>query len=402
MKSQAGHTGLRTTALCAGVQAIGGGLGWSAVPALMPTISRDLGISHAMGGVVWGAASLGIALASPFGGAAVDRFGPRKVASAALAFGALACAARALVHGPWGLAATMLAFGAHIGFTAPAIPKALAAEVEPSKLARANGLALLGYTLGTALTVLVAGAWLAPALGGWRPTMVLAAVAMLGAAVAWGTLLTDRRVAFKHAGLRATFALARNGALLRIAAMHFLLFGGYLALLGMLPRLLVERGMPLSRVGIAVATWLACAGIANVVGPAISDRLRRRRVVLVGGAAVAGLALAGFAAAPASSALACLSIAALGGGCVAPLLFAMPAELEGVGPARVGAALGLLMLVGQMGGFVLPMVAGVVAQSGNVTAALAFLAVVHLAILVPASGVVDGRDVEREPLAART
>src|SRR6202035_2500413 len=78
----------RTTALCAMVQAVGGGLGWSVLPPLMPTIARELGISHAMGGVVWGAASLGVALSSLLGGAAVDRFGPRRVAGLALVAGA--------------------------------------------------------------------------------------------------------------------------------------------------------------------------------------------------------------------------------------------------------------------------------------------------------------------------
>ncbi|HEY6459200.1 MAG TPA: MFS transporter, partial [Polyangiaceae bacterium] len=86
----------RTTALCAMVQAVGGGLGWSVLPPLMPAIAKDLGISHAMGGFVWGAASLGIAIASIAGGAAVDRFGPRRVGALALLAGAVACAARAL------------------------------------------------------------------------------------------------------------------------------------------------------------------------------------------------------------------------------------------------------------------------------------------------------------------
>src|SRR5215472_5721837 len=129
---------VRTTALCAAVQAVGGGLGWSVLPPLMPVIAKELGISHAMGGVVWGAASLGIALASPLGGAAVDRYGPRRVAGVAMAVGAMACAARAWVSSPWTLALTMLLFGAHIGFSAPAIPKALAAHVAPARLARAN------------------------------------------------------------------------------------------------------------------------------------------------------------------------------------------------------------------------------------------------------------------------
>ena len=146
----------RTTALCAMVQGVGGGLGWSVLPPLMPAMAKELGISHAMGGVVWGAASLGIALASLAGGAAVDRFGPRRVAGWALVAGAVACAARALATGPWSLAVAMLVFGAHIGFCAPAIPKALAAHVPLARLARANGVALMGYTLGTAATVVLA------------------------------------------------------------------------------------------------------------------------------------------------------------------------------------------------------------------------------------------------------
>src|SRR5271166_6986741 len=100
----------RTTALCAMIQAVGGGLGWSVLPPLMPAIAKELGISHAMGGVVWGAAPLGIALSSLLGGAAVDRFGPRRVAGLALVAGAFACAARAWAVGPWSLAAAMLVF----------------------------------------------------------------------------------------------------------------------------------------------------------------------------------------------------------------------------------------------------------------------------------------------------
>src|SRR5262245_11748193 len=103
-------------AMCAAMQGIGGGLGWSLLPPLMPTIAKELGVSHAMGGIVWGAAPLGIALASPLGGAAVDRFGPRRVAAIAMAFGALACAARVLATDAWQLAAAMFVFGLHVAF----------------------------------------------------------------------------------------------------------------------------------------------------------------------------------------------------------------------------------------------------------------------------------------------
>jgi nitrate/nitrite transporter NarK len=382
------------------VQAVGGGLGWSALPPLMPAIAKELGISHAMGGVVWGAASLGVALSSLLGGAAVDRFGPRRVAGWALVAGALACAARAWAVGPWSLAAAMLVFGAHIGFCAPAIPKALAGHVPLHKLGRANGLALLGYTLGTAVTVVVAPTFLAPLVGGWRGTMLVAAGAMLVAAAVWTALVRDGAVAGKHASLRDVLRLAGNRALVRVAAMHFLLFGGYLAMLGLLPRALVDSGMKPTRVGLAIATWLTAAGIANYAGPWLSDKLGRRRPVLVAGGAVAGLALGALALAPASMTVPLLVVAALGGGCVAPLLFAMPVEIEGVGAARVGAALGLLTLVGQMGGFLLPAITGSAAQAGGLPSAIGVLAVGHLLLLVPALGVRETRASDRAPAAA--
>ena len=373
------------TALAGAMQGVGGGLGWSLIPPLMPEIARDLSLSHAMGGVVWGAAPLGIALASPFGGAAVDRWGPRRVAGLAILVGALACGARALTADAWQLAGAMLVFGLHIGFAAPAIPKLLAAHVPAARLGRANGIALVCYTGGTALTVLVARVWLSPAVGGWRPAMVLAAGAMAGVGLLWLALVRDRAVLSAHASVRDVLLLARDRQLLRIAAMQLLLFGGYLALLGVLPRLLTDSGLSPAEVGVAVASWLAVAGLANLIGPWISDRVGLRRPFLIGGAALSALGLAALAVAPGSPGL-LLAVAALGGGCVAPLLLALPLEIPGIGIARAGAALGLLLLVGQAGGFLLPVLTGAVAQAGGFQAALGLLAVIHLLIVLPALG----------------
>jgi len=371
------------TALATGIQAIGGGLGWSAMPPLMPEIGTELGVSAPMHGLIWGSASLGIALASAFGGTAVDRFGPRRVATAGMLVGALACALRVTAVGPWSLAAIMLLFGTHIGFVAPSIPKALASHVEPARLARANGLALLGYTLGTAITVLVARTYLAPMLGGWRGVMLFAAAMMVLAALTWGALLRDRGAISGHARLSEGFALLRIVELRGVAAMHFLLFGGYLALLGLLPRALLAFGLPPTEVGIAVAGWLFCAGIANFGGPMVAERVGRTTVIVTG-SLVAGTALALLALLPSHPAW-LLGVAAFGGGAFAPLLMTYPLQIEGIGLAKAGAAIGLLTLVGQLGGFLLPVLAStLVGDGGHFDHALAALAVVHLAIAVPA------------------
>ena len=386
-----GETGERSVArtmlLCAAMQGVGGGLGWSLVPPLMPTMAKDLSISHGMGGVVWGAASLGIAVASPLGGAAVDRYGARRVAGIALLVGAVACGLRAFASSGATLAALMFLFGAHIGFVAPAIPKALAGEIPLARLGRANGLVILAYTLGTALSVAIARPVLLPLFGGWRSIMVAAAAAMALVSVMWLVLARDKTANMPHAGLRDVLAMAKIPQLRAIAAIHFLLFGGYLALLGLLPRGLMEAGVPPSRVGLAVAGWLVAAAFANVMGPMISDRLGRRRPGLLVGGRVAGCALGLLALGPAGAGarpFVFLCIAALGGGSFAPLLMALPAEVEGVGPARAGAALGFLMLVGQAGGFLLPTIAGAALQHKGIGAAILVLAVAHLAVVIPA------------------
>jgi DHA1 family tetracycline resistance protein-like MFS transporter len=128
------------------------------------------------------------------------------------------------------------------------------------------------------------------------------------------------------------------------------------------------------------------AGLANFAGPWISDRIGRRRPVIIGGALLAGLALAGVAVAPAPQKPLFLAVAAIGGGSFAPLLLTLPFELPGVGPARGGAALGLLMMLGQIGGFLLPVAVGATAEAAGFRTALLGLAMLHALIVLPALG----------------
>ena len=299
--------------------------------------------------------------------------------------------------------ATMFLFGLHVGVVAPAVPKALAGHVAPQHLGRANGLALLAYTLGTALTMISARLVLVPLLGGWRPVMVAAGGLMAVVGVLFLALVRDRTAVTRHAPLRQILALGRDGQLLRAALMYFLLFGGYLALLGLLPRALGETGLKPAHVGLAVAGWLAGAGLANFLGPWLSDRSGRRRPFIVGGALVAAAGYGAFALLGAPEGwrgFALLVGAAVGGGAFAPLLLTLPLEQPSVGLARAGAALGFLNLVGQVGGFLLSVVAGALVQGAGLSAALGLLALVHLAILVPARGLRETGRAARVPAAA--
>ncbi len=375
---------LLVTALAALLQAVGGGLGWSVVPPLLGPIGADLKLDAVTSGIAWGAAPLGIALAAPLGGLLVDRHGPRRVAGLGMLLGALACGARAVAVGPISFSLAMLVFGAHVGMVAPSLPKALAGHVAPASVARANGLALLAYTLSTAIVVAVGGPALLGLFGDWRTVMCVAALAMAAAALVWLVALDDRAAASGHAGLRQLLEVAKHRELLKVALMHFCLFGGYLALLGTLPRALAAAGLGAAQLRTAIVGWLLAAASANFAGPWLSDRVGLRRPFFVLGAALAGSSLTALALGATSLAVPLLVLAALGGGCFAPLLLTAPLELPGIGAPRIGAAMGLLMLVGQLGGFLLPVASGVAAKHLGFTGALALLAVAHLAILLPA------------------
>ncbi|MFL5319958.1 MAG: MFS transporter [Myxococcaceae bacterium] len=376
----------RVQLLAATLQLIGGGLGWSIIPPLMPLIGKELSLTPAMSGMAWGATPLGIALASVFGGAVVDRFGARWVAGLAMLAGALACASRAWVHDVYGLTAAMFAFGLHIGFVAPSLPKALAGHVPLKHLGRANGLTVLAYALGTAATVLTARTLLLPLAGGWRPLMVAIGATLGLAGVLWMALYRDRSFAAQHHSFTAVLKLGRDRQLLRVAGVQFLLFGGYLALLGSLIPALISFGMDPKLAGGAVALWLCCAAAANLTGPWLSDRIGRRLPFIKIGAVIAGTSLMLLALFPSAHTAWLLAVAALGGGCFAPLVLAMPVELPSIGRERAGAAIGLLMLVGQMGGFLLPVMTGQLATHVGFSWGLFALAVAHLAILIPARG----------------
>lgn len=372
---------------CALLQAVGGGLAWSSVPALLPVLSKELGMGPAAGGFVFGAASLGIAVASPIGGALVDRFGPRRVVAAATVLGALACALRVFATGAPTLAATMLLFGLHVGLTAPAVPKALAAALPLDRVARANGLALLAYTLGTAATMATARVTLLPLFGSWQRIMLVAAGALVLAGAAFVALVGDARGLTRHARARDSILMIADPQLRLVAVKHFIVFGGYLALLTLLPRALGDAGLPPKAIGAALGAWLVAAGLANFLGPALSDRLGRRKPLIIGGALVAAVGLAGVAASArglGGNPMIFLVIAALGGGSFAPLLLTLPFDLPSVGVAKAGSALGLLMLVGQAGGFLLPVLCGATSGALGAWAAVALVAALHAVVVLPA------------------
>lgn len=258
------------------------------LPPALPVLTRELGISLVQAGFLLSAVQIAGMLLGLAAGTLADAVGLRRTMFTGLAVLGLASIAGAFAPGAYVLLALRAAEGLGFLMTVTPAPALIRSLVEP---ARAS--AMLGWwgaymPLGTAIAllfgplVIAAGNW--PAL--W---LLLGALSLCGAAAVYR--FVPRRPATVAAqpreswGSRVIATLTSRGPWL--AAASFCVYSGqWLAVVGFLPSIYAQAGVPAAWT--AVATALA-AGI-NMVGNIGSGRL------LLRGARPRNLLHAGFAA----------------------------------------------------------------------------------------------------------
>ena len=392
-----------TMAISCAVQFMTYGLGLSVLPPLMHTIATDLSISHTMGGVIWGAFTLGVGIASPFGGAAVDRYGARIVGALSVFCCAVAVMMRGAINDAWSMGITMLIFGLATGFQTPTIPKVLAAHIRGDRLGLANGTALFAMTLGSVLAMLTTLTVFVPMFGGWRPVQWVAGVTVAIVSLAWWIFIRDLIPHSKDANLRQVLTLYKDHQLMRLTLILLFQFGSYVVMLGILPRALSESGLSEERAGIFVAAWLMVYGLANFVGPWLSDLKGYRRPFLILGSILTGVPLVALAILPVSTEASIwfLILAGIGSGSFGPLLCVIPVEMPSIGPEKMGVALGYMFLMSQIGTFLLSVMTGVAGDLGGLRGELMLLSLIQFVILLPVYGLLEtGPSIKRNSIKA--
>lgn len=247
----------------------------------------------------------------------------------------------------------------------------------PSSRGTAVGIFGLG-NVGQSLA-LAAAPWLAPVLGLER---FLGGVAFI--LVSWGAVFAvvgrDAPAPTRAPALGEMLHLLRGERLVwSLSATYALTFGGFVALAVYLPTLLTrDLGLAGGDAGLRAAGFVVVATLARPLGGWLSDRF--------GGARVLGHALAGIA--PLSLLLTSTSIApfTLGAlGCAALLGLGNGAVFEIVPrlfPERAGTVTGVVGAVGGLGGFVPPLVLGVLRDElGVVWPGFVLLALCALALV---------------------
>ncbi len=340
---------------------------WFSLPAYLPTIIEDVGLSSTEAGILAGAVPLTYVPLALFSGLAVDRVGPgRIIAVGAICYG-FGQIGRSLSPG----FASLLAFSLLIGVGATTItfglPKLVSILFAPEETGRPSAIYLVGASAGSAFVFAVGRPVLGPALGGWRPLFLWSGIVAVCYGVCWlalalsagiddGTdggsfalesVVADLRLVLSHRELRLVVA---------VGTMYLLLNHG---IQGWLPTILESRGISPAVAGRATSLFVA-AYVAGVLAiPELADRFGARGLALVGCGLGVVVGMAGVIAGDAGAvAVAGIVVTGASTGGVSPLVRAIPPDLEGIGARLTGTAVGFIFAVGEIGGFLGPVLVG--------------------------------------------
>jgi MFS transporter, CP family, cyanate transporter len=307
---------------------------------LLPDVEADLGVSHAVAGLLGTIPVMCMAVFAP-AAAPLTAWASLRTAIAACVFGVAAFGlARAAAPGAGLVLALTLPVGVGIAVAGALLPVAVKARFA-ERPAFATGVYTTGLSVGAALASALAVP-LADAFGGWRGALAAFSAATVVLAIGW--LLLSRGTWTSRAAERAPRLPVRRGIVWWIVAVFGLQSAIFYAFVSWMPDAFQERGWSAATAGALAAVFGLAALPVGLLVPWLADRAGSRRLWLVGASAVTVVGMLGLAALP-GAAFAWATIAGAAIGAVFPLSLTLCLDVAH-GPADAGAVSALVLLGG--------------------------------------------------------
>ena len=311
------------------------------VGTLLPAIQRDLGVSHAVAGLLGTIPVLCMGLFAPPAAFLSGRVGSRRAIGLALALIGVFGIARVLVPDAAGVILLTIPLGIGMGLAGAILPVA-AKERFSDRPGFATGAYTTGITSGAAIAAAVSVP-LANAAGGWRtPLLTFSAVACVLTAV-WFWLTRDD-TPHVRSEIRPLRLPLRNPLGWRLVAAFFFMSFVFYGLNAWLPDAYVERGWSQSSAGDLLAVLNTITIPVGFFAAWAADHIGTRRLWLGGAAALQVLSLLGVVLLPGAgwvwAVLLGLSI-----GPLFPLTMTLPLDAA-ARPAEVAALAGMMLGLG--------------------------------------------------------
>lgn len=359
---------------------------------LVADITRDLSISHASMGLVFGAWQLlFIVFAVPAGGL-TDRLGVRRALLLASLLIALSGFLRSIAPGYWSLYAAVALLGLGGPLISTSAPKLVMRYFRGQDRGFAMGIYITGPALGGIAALSLTNSALMPLMGGdWRRVLLVWAAVALLAGAAWLLIASKREVKAADRVVPGTTRHRQRDVILeliRVPAVQWLLFmsvGIFLFNHGLnnwLPEILRAKGMSAAAAGY----WATIPTLVGLAGSLTIPRLATpaRRTWMLGGlfcaALVASLLLRADQGVVLMFGLALQGIARSSMMTVAMLTLV---ETPGIGERHAATASGLFFSAAEVGGASGPLIMGAIHDaSGGFGACLGFLTSIAAGLIV--------------------
>lgn len=330
------------------------------MPVLFKEISDELGLNLVQVGIIWGMISLAGLLSCLIGGVLGDRFGFKRIITAAIFLTALTGAMRGLANDFMSLVATIFFFGFISSIIMINTPRVSRIWFSQNNFGLSTGIQATGMSLGFTLGAMISATVLSPLLGGWRNIFYLYGLITIIIGILWlFTVREPQSSQPKSSSLRLPM-LQSISQVSHIQGVWLLglALAGYLGCLqgviGYLPLYLRDIGW--SSAGADGA--LAALNIASAFGPIpltlLSDKIGRRKVILLSLALLAFIGTILLFVYTSELIWVLSIIIGFTRDAVMALFIIMVMELKGVGMAYAGTAIGLLQTLSRLGGIISP------------------------------------------------
>ena len=346
---------------------------WFSLAAYLVPVIEELGLSGAEAGLVTGAVQLSYIPLSLLSGLTIDRLGSRRSLGVGLFVIGLSHVVRGLSADFVTLLLSTLVLG--VGGTAVTfgLPKLVSELFPPDRSGTMSSVYIVGATLGSATVFALARPLVGPLLGGWRPFFLYTGVTVVAFALFWSAVSwylwsridrppeRDSDQTFSLESIRSDLVsvFTHYGLLLLVIVGTMRLFVTH-GLSNWLPAILEARGMAPALAGTLTSGFILVRILGIVGVPALSDRFATRRLPIITCGIAGALGLVGLVVADGLVTLA-VSLVLIGTfliGGLAPLVRAIPTEMDGIGPHLTAVANGLIFTVGEVGGFMGPFLMG--------------------------------------------
>jgi MFS family permease len=372
----------------------------------IPAMAKDLHFSPTLAGTAFGIFFWGYLILQIPGGHLAERWSAKRIVTVLLVLWGICAVLTGFVRNTGELLTARFALGVCEGGVWPATLVLLAHWFGRDERARANNLWMLCLPVAAIIVSPISGWVLAATNGNWHILFWAEGVPPLVWAVIWWFTISDRPAdaswlpAAQREHLERTLraeaattdrphldtyrrAFANPTTWLMVAIYFFSTIPGY-GISSFFPSLLKKEGLAIGWVGVVTALPFAMAVVGLLAVGYLSDRTRRRRAYVVISMLILGAGLAlGALVHQASSTLMIAIFILAGFGLYAYLgpFWAMVTQM--LPPKTAGGSMGLINALGNLGGFIGPLVVGYLkSRSGDFISGFVFLGLSAIVVAV--------------------